>query len=80
MVFVVDERTAGAGAPRRVATHPDAAAAEHEALALVAEYGRGGWRVVEFVRDGRRQRWVLRRGQGWASVEVRDEEAPAPPE
>ena len=80
-MFAVYEQVAGAAVARRVVAHPDRAAAEYEALELVADHARVGWRVVEVhQRRSPPARWVLRRGQAWASVEVRDEEAPAPAE
>ena len=79
-MFAVYEQAPGASAARLVGAHPDRAAAEYEALELVASHARADWRIVEFVHDGRRQRWVLRRATAWASVEVREEAAAAPAE
>jgi hypothetical protein len=75
-VFVVYDQPAAAGAPRRHAAHPDYPAAEHEALRLVVDYGRAGWRVVQDVGDAARERcWVLRRVEVplRTTVEVRAE-------
>ena len=75
MPYLVFDLPEVAGPPVGSYAHRDPVAAEDQARLLVARYEGEGWRVVERVGDGRRRRWVLRRGNEWGAVEVREEAA-----
>jgi hypothetical protein len=81
-MYVVDELRPGLPRASRFAAHPDYPQAERAAAQLVARYAADGYRLVERLRDGDRwSRWVLHhdRDRLWAAVELRDEDAGAPP-